>query len=88
LRSIVRSRRLLAGEREQPAGQFAAARQPALRRLEQPAQPRQFDAALRRRLGHVFDQLEIALDDGQQIVEIMHDPAGQAAHRFHLAALP
>jgi hypothetical protein len=33
------------------------------------------------------DQLEISRHDGQQIVEVMRDPAGQLPHRLHLLRL-
>src|SRR5689334_15531758 len=33
-------------------------------------------------------QLHVADDDGEQIVEVMRDAAGKSSHRFHLLTLP
>ena len=33
-------------------------------------------------------QLAVAHDDGQQVVEVVGDAAGQPAHRLHLLGLP
>ena len=40
------------------------------------------------RLQRVQDQLAVARDDGQQIIEIVRHAARQHAHRFHLLRLP
>ncbi len=34
-----------------------------------------------------FEQLQVAHDDTQQIIEIMRNAAGQLTHRFHLLCL-
>ena len=38
-------------------------------------------------LGFVFDQLQIAHDDGEKIIEVMGDAAGQLTHGLHLYGL-
>jgi len=40
-----------------------------------------------RRIGLRFGQLDIALDDSQEIVEVVRDAAGQHRKRFELARL-
>jgi hypothetical protein len=54
--------------------------------------PRSPASTARRNCGGVaeapLDGLEIALDDGQQIIEIMGYAAGQLADRLHLLGLP
>ena len=34
------------------------------------------------------EEADVALDDGEDIVEVMRDTAGQVAHRLHLHGLP
>ena len=34
------------------------------------------------------EDLAVAHDDGQEIIEVMRDPSGQPANRFHLLGLP
>ena len=36
----------------------------------------------------VLEQIAIAADDGQQIIEVVRDAARQPAHGFHLVGLP
>ena len=44
---------------------------------------------VRVRLGDGIQQnLAIAVDDGQQVIEIVRDASGQHAHRFHFGGLP
>ena len=60
----------------------------ALRRLDQPPQPVARHLGLGRGPRHAVEQVEIAADDRQQVVEIVRHPAGEPADGFHLLALP
>ena len=72
---------MLAGERQQPLHQGGGALGGLARRIEQALDPRIVvaDAAQR----HV----DIAEDDGEHVVEVVRDAAGQPADRFHLLRL-
>ena len=71
---------LLAREVEQTAGEFGAAARRAHDLVE-----------ARHRLGVVaqraHEELQVAHDDGEQIVEVVGDAAGEAAERLHLLRL-
>ncbi len=38
-------------------------------------------------LGPALDELQVAIDDGEQVVEVVGDAAGELAHRLHLLRL-
>ena len=79
--------RLLAREGEQPAGQRGGALRALQRHLLGARDPR--DRGRRRQFGHLpADHVEAAEDDGEQIVEVVRDAAGELADRFHLLRLP
>ena len=71
---------LASGESQQLLGQLGAVLGGALRRRQVPGRDR---VARRPRL----QQLEIADDRGQQIVEVVRDAAGQMADGLHLLGL-
>ena len=75
------SQRLLAGEREQMLGQIGAARG---RLVDHPGD----GGELRLVLDGIGQDLDRPGDDGQDIVEVMRDAAGELADRFHLLGLP
>ena len=75
-----RIERLPAREREQPLGQL---------RGPLGADQRVVERAFGARLDHAaLGDAEIADDDGQQVVEVVRDAAGQLADRLHLLRLP
>jgi len=76
----LRIERLLARERQQTLGQL---RRPL--RADQCIVERAFGARLD---DAALGDAEIADDDGQEIVEVVRDAAGQLADRFHLLRLP
>ncbi len=64
-------------EREQPIGQFGAAAASVKRRFDPLLAPI-------RLVQRPVQQLQVARDDRQQIVEVMRHPAGELADRVHL----
>lgn len=72
--------RLAAGECQQPRGQPSAAFHRAQRTGGQPLQPRVIFPAF-------GDEVQIAGNDGQQVVEIMRHAARELADRLHLLRL-
>ena len=75
------SQRLLAGEREQMLGEIGAARRGL---VDHPRDGGKLRLVLDR-VGQDFDR---SGDDGQDIVEVVRDAAGELADRFHLLGLP
>ncbi len=82
----LRSERLPAGERKQARGQRAGALDALQRHVLRP-----FDPRPRRRLRQMdelpVDGVEAAEHEGQEIVEVVRDPAGELAERLHLLRL-
>ena len=77
---LARLQRLLAGEREQALGQIGAARGGVVDHLRDRQQLR----PVRDGFGEDFDR---AGDDGENIVEVVRDAAGQLTDRFHFLGL-
>ena len=75
-----RFERLFPREREQAVGQFTAA-------FRRPESIVEVFPSLGIAAHALFQQLQIADDDGEQVVEIVRDAAGELAHGLHLLRL-
>ena len=82
----LRSERLPAGERKKPRGQRAGALDALQRQVFRPFDPRP-GWSLRQKGELSVDGVEAAEHEGQEIVEVVCDAAGELAERLHLLRL-